>query len=451
MRLTFWGAAGTVTGSRFLVEAAGRRLLVDCGLFQGLKANRLRNWERFPVDPASLDAVVLTHAHIDHSGYLPALVRDGFRGDVWCTPPTADLCRIMLLDAAHLQVEDAKHANYRRSSRHHPALPLYTTEDAEASLQRLRPHDFGVPFCPAPGVEAVYSPVGHILGAACVRFADATTSVTFSGDVGRPVDPVMRAPAPPLPADFVVTESTYGSRSHGEADPADELAAVVNRTLRRGGTLLIPSFAVGRAQTVLHLLSRLRSEGRIPAVPTYLNSPMATNATELFFAHRDAHKLTDEECRAMCADVRFVRTVEESKELTSMPGPMIVLSASGMASGGRVLHHLERLAPGHRNTVLFVGFQAAGTRGEAMLAGVPSIKVFGSYVPVRAEVACISSLSAHADAAELTAWLSCMSPPARAFVVHGEPSAADAMRRGLRDDLGWDAHVAEHGETVTLG
>lgn len=330
MRITFWGAAGTVTGSRFVVESSGRRLLVDCGLFQGIKTIRSRNWDPFPVDPATIDAVVVTHAHIDHTGYLPALVRDGFRGVVWCTPATADLGRIMLPDSAHLQEEDARHANRRGSSRHHPALPLYTAADAERALAHLRPHPFLEPFEPVAGVEAVFSPVGHILGAGAVRIADADTSVLFTGDVGRPVDPVMRAPAPPPAADHLVTEPTYGNRTHDQRDPAEELADAVVRTMSRGGTLLVPVFAVGRAQTVLHLLSELRAAGRIPRVPTYVNSPMAVDATELFCRSTGEHRLTVEECRAMCDDVTFVRTVEESKELTPLGGPMIVLSASGM-------------------------------------------------------------------------------------------------------------------------
>ncbi len=451
MRVSFWGAAGTVTGSRFVVDAAGGRLLVDCGLFQGVKPIRARNWDRFPVDPASIDAVVLTHAHIDHSGYLPALVRDGFRGRIWCTPATAELCRIMLLDAAHLQEEDARHANRRRSSRHHPALPLYTTEDARAALDQVSTRPFGTPFAPLPDLEVTFSPVGHILGAACVRVADAVTSVLFTGDVGRPVDPVMHAPAPPPAADHVVTESTYGNRRHAREDPAQALAEVATRTLDRGGILLVPVFAVGRAQTVLHLLTRLRAAGAIPAVPTFLNSPMAIDATEMFFAHRDQHRLSAEECRAMGEGVEFVRTVEESKALTARSEPMIVLSASGMASGGRVLHHLERVAPDRRSTVLFTGYQAAGTRGEALLAGASRIKVFGEYVPVRAQVATIDSLSAHADVDELTAWLATTpAPPRSVHIVHGEPSAADAFRRSLHDDLGWPTAVPAHGDTVEL-
>lgn len=451
MRIGFWGAAGTVTGSRFVVESDDRRLLVDCGLFQGVKPIRSRNWDPFPVDPASIDAVVLTHAHIDHSGYLPALVRDGFRGTIHCSEATADLCRILLLDAAHIQEEDARHANLRHSSRHQPALPLFTTDDAQRTLGHLTTHPFGTTFTPVPGLDVMMSPVGHILGAGCVRLADGDTSVLFTGDVGRPVDPVMLPPAPPLEAEHLVTESTYGNRHHPDADPAEALAEIAVRTFRRGGTLLVPVFAVGRAQTVLHLLTQLRAAEQIPAVPTYLNSPMAVDATELFCAHGDAHRLSPEECRAMCDGVELVRTAAESKALTARSGPMIVLSSSGMASGGRVLHHLEQLAPDHRNTILFVGYQAAGTRGQALVAGTSRIKVFGSYVPVRAEIATIDGLSAHADADELTAWLaSSPTTPRSVHIVHGEPSAADSLRRSLHDDLGWPTSVPAHGEVIKL-
>lgn len=449
MRITFWGAAGTVTGSRHLVETEGQRLLVDCGMFQGIKTLRLRNWEPFPVQPASIDAVMLTHAHIDHTGWLPALVRDGFSGPIWCTPATEDLCRILLPDAAHIQEEDARFANKRRSSRHDPALPLYTAADAQRVLDLLQPQPFDQPFEPGEGIDCQFTPAGHILGAASIRIGNDVTSVLFTGDVGRPVDPVMRAPAPPLPADHVVTESTYGNRVHAEGDPIDELAEIVNRSARRGGTLLIPVFAVGRAQTLLHLLSRLRAAGRIPDVPVYLDSPMAVNTTELFCRHLDEHRLTEAECQQMCDGVEFVRTVEESKRLASVRGPMILLSASGMLTGGRVLHHLERIAPDHRNTVLLVGYQAAGTRGEALAAGAQSIKMFGQYVAVRCDVARIDGLSAHADAEELSSWLANLPiPPHGASIVHGEPAAADALRRRLRDELGWDSTIPNHGDTI---
>ena len=452
MRITFWGAAGTVTGSRFVVDVQReRRLLVDCGMFQGLKSLRLRNWEPFPVDPRSLDGVLLTHAHIDHTGWLPALVRAGFDGPIFCTPATADLCRILLPDAAHIQEEDARFANKRRSSRHIQAQPLYTAADADRALELVQPHPYHAPFDPINGVEGEYTRAGHILGAASLRIRDGDTSVLFTGDVGRSVDPIMLPPEAPLAADHVVTESTYGNRLHPDADPMDDLADVVNRTSRRGGSLLVPVFAVGRAQTVLHLLSRLRAAGRIPDLPVYLDSPMAINTTELFCRYQPEHRLTEGECITMCEHVEFVRTVEASKRLTSTRGPLIILAASGMLTGGRVLHHLEHLAPDHRNTVLLVGYQAAGTRGEALANGTRSIKMFGQYTAVRCEVAQIDGLSAHADADELCTWLSAVPTPSRgASVVHGEPTAADAFRRRLRDQLDWDATVPTHGERIEL-
>ena len=451
LRITFHGAAGTVTGSRFVVEHAGRRLLVDCGVFQGLKSLRERNWQPFPVDPASLDAVVLTHAHIDHSGYLPALVRDGFRGAIWCTPATAALARILLLDSAHLHEEDARVANRRRSSRHHPALPLYTTADAEAALTRLQPVPFGQPFTPAGTLSVGFSRVGHILGAAAVHINSGDTTATFTGDIGRPDDPILLDPEPLPAATHIVTESTYGNRTHPTDDPSDVLADIVSRTARRGGIVLIPAFAVGRAQTLLHLLSELRRSGGIPDLPTFLNSPMAIDATELFCEFPNEHRLSGAQCRQMCEDVTFVRSVEGSKKLTRRRGPMIVLAGSGMATGGRILHHLEASAADHRNTIVLAGFQAAGTRGEALANGAREIKVFSKYVPVRARVAQIDSLSAHADADQIISWLGTVArAPTAASIVHGEPSAADALRRRLRDDLGWDATVAVDGRSVTV-
>ncbi len=451
MTVTFLGAAETVTGSRFLCESGGHRVLVDCGLFQGIKRLRELNWSPFPVDPASIDAVVLTHAHIDHSGYLPALVRDGFAGDIWCTPGTAALARVLLLDSAHLHEEGARIANKRRSSRHKPALPLYTTYDAEQCLKHLHPTPAGAAFTPAPGIDALFTPNGHILGSASVRLDDGRASVSFTGDVGRPDDPIMRPPEPLPAADHVVTESTYANRSHGDADPSDELEAAVNRTMQRGGVLLLPVFAVGRAQAVLHLLTDLKLAGRIPDVPMYLNSPMAVEATDLFLELRDEHKLSEEQCRQMRDGVTFVRTVEESKELNTLHGPMIVLAASGMATGGRVLHHLEQLLPDQRNTVLFTGYQAEGTRGYAMVNGATRIKIWGQYIPIRAEVLQIDSLSAHADGDELVAWLS-QTPAPRwgASVVHGEVAATDAFRLRLRDELHWDAQVPALLDAVHL-
>lgn len=452
MRITFWGAAETVTGSRFVVDTASARVLVDCGMFQGLKRLREMNWNPFPVDPASLDAVVLSHAHIDHSGYLPALVRHGFRGRIWCTRATAELAHILLLDAAHIQEEDARYANKRRSTRHDPALPLFTRIDAEQAIQRLRIHDGGGSFEPAPGVEARFSPAGHILGAASVWLSDGSRSVLFSGDLGRRNDAIMLPPAAPIAADHIVVESTYGNRLHLDDDPEAVLAEVISTTARRGGIVLIPVFAVGRAQLVLHLLARLRRDGRIPAVPTFLNSPMAVNVTELFLNSRAEHRLNGHQVAELCEGVELVRGVEESKQLTSRRGPMVVLSASGMITGGRVLHHLFQVAPDHRSTIVLVGYQAAGTRGEALLNGAASLRVFGEDIPVRAKVVLLDGLSAHADADELMAWLgSAPTPPTAVSVVHGEPSAADTLRRRIAHELGWRANVPQAGETVTVG
>lgn len=451
MRVTFWGAAETVTGSRFLVESGGARVLVDCGLFQGVKRLREQNWDPFPVDPASIDAVVLTHAHIDHSGYLPKLVRDGFRGRIWCTPSTAALARILLPDAAHLQEEDAHFANKRRSTRHSPALPLFTQDDAAQALELLRPRPCGEHFEPASGMAAQFSPAGHILGAASAWLSNGSASVLFSGDLGRSADPIMCPPAAPLDADHIIVESTYGDRLHPDDDVIDQLAEIISSTSRRGGIVLIPVFAVGRAQTVLHLLALLRQSGRIPDVPTYLNSPMAVTATELFLRSGGEHRLSEAEVTAMAHGVELVRTVEESKQLTARRGPMIVLSASGMLTGGRVLHHLFQVAPDHRNTIVLAGYQAAGTRGEALLHGASTLRVFGDDIPVRARVVQLDSLSAHADADELINWLGAAPrAPHAVSVVHGEAAAADALRRRIRHQLGWAAAVPGHGTSVTV-
>jgi metallo-beta-lactamase family protein len=451
VRITFWGAAEAVTGSRFIVESGRARVLVDCGLFQGVKRQREQNWARFPVDPASIDAVILTHAHIDHSGYLPALVRDGFKGRIWCTPTTAALIRILLPDTAHLQEEEARFANKRGSSKHKPALPLFNQADAQRALQHVRTHGFAGRCEPAPGLTARFSPAGHILGAATVWLADRDRSVLFSGDLGRSDDLIMCPPAPPVAADHIVIESTYGNRSHPAEDPGETMADIVRRTVERGGTVLIPVFAVGRAQSVLHLLAELRRQGRIPPVPTYLNSPMAVDATELFLDSRDEHRLTGEELGRLADGVELVRSVEDSKRLTARSGPMVVLSASGMMAGGRVLHHLLTVGPDPRSTIVLVGYQAAGTRGEALANGAQSLRAFGQDVPIRAEVVAVHSLSAHADGDELVTWLrSAPEAPSGVSVVHGEASAADTLRRRIRTELGWAAEVPGPGDAVTV-
>jgi len=451
MKLSFLGAAGTVTGSKYLLEQAGRRVLVDCGLFQGYKQLRLRNWAAPPVALKSLDAVILTHAHIDHSGYLPLLAKNGYTGPVYCSSATRDLCEILLPDSAHLQEEEADYANRRGFSKHHPALPLYTRDDATRALALLKTCAFDEEWEPAPGMMARLTPNGHILGSASVLVRWAGRSIAFSGDLGRPNDLVMKPPSPLHEADYLVLESTYGDRRHDSTDPRAELATIINRTVRRRGAVIIPSFAVGRAQTLLYAVHLLKADGRIPDVPVFLNSPMAADATRLFRAHPGEHRLSHEQCEQMAKVATIINSAEESIRLNERRGPMIIISASGMATGGRVLHHLKTFAPDARNTILFAGFQAGGTRGAAMVGGATSIKIFGEYVPVRAEVAMIDSLSAHADYQEIMAWLGAFQePPRQTFIVHGEPAAADAMRRRIEEELCWKCRVPEHMEQVEL-
>ena len=450
-RIHFLGAAGTVTGSKFLVETGDARVLVDCGLFQGVKALRERNWRTPPLQPGSLDAVLLTHAHIDHSGYLPRLCRQRFRGRVHCTSGTRDLLQILLPDAGYLQEEAARHANRGGYSRHHPAKPLYTREDTEASLRFLDAAEFSKPFSPAPGIRARFTRAGHILGSACLTLETATERITFSGDVGRPVDPIMNPPEPLPATDYLVVESTYGDRRHPAEEVSDTVERVVREAVEAQGVVLVPAFAVGRAQHLLHIVSELRSAGRIPDLPVFLDSPMAIDATGIFCRHPDNHRLSQAQCHAMCELARYTRTPDESKAIDRSPGPMVVISASGMATGGRILHHLRRFLPDSRNTVLFVGYQAPGTRGRALVDGTDELKIHGQYVPVGARIVQASGLSAHADYLELLDWLGKSDlSPRRAFVAHGDPPAADAFRRRLRDHLGWDAVVPEDGSTWEL-
>lgn len=450
MRLTFLGATDTVTGSRFLVETGDARVLVDCGMFQGVKKLRRRNWEPLGPAPHTIDAVLLTHAHLDHSGWLPRLVRDGFNGPIWCTPLTASLLQIMLRDAAYLAEEEARHRNKHGTTRHRPALPLYTTEDAELALSRVRTKPFSTAFGVAGALRATFTRAGHILGASCVRASSPEGSVAFTGDVGRPDDPVMLPPEPLPGADVVVTESTYGDRTHPNVDVPELLAEVVTRTVQRGGSVLVPAFAVGRAQTLLHLFAELRDAGAMPAVPIHLNSPMAINVTELLLDAIGEHRLDAPACRRLAAGVDFVRTAEGSKQLTATGGPRIVVTASGMLTGGRVLHHLLRVGPDERSTILLPGFQAAGTRGRQLAEGAETVKVFGRQLPIRAEVVQLDALSAHADRDQLTAWLAPTSRPRRAYVVHGEPHAADMLRHHLADRFGWDVEVPGLDQTVDV-
>lgn len=450
LSLTFLGATGTVTGSKYLLDDRRTQVLVDCGLFQGFKVLRLRNWQPLPLPARQIDAVVLTHAHIDHSGYLPLLARTGFRGPIFCTPSTAGLCRLLLPDAARLQELDAGYANKRGYSRHHPALPLYTEEDATRALSLLEPVEFGHTFKVKGELRASFSRAGHILGAASVCVEGHGRRVLFSGDLGRDDDPMMEAPERRPDADVILLESTYGDRDHPDDDHGEALAAIVRRTVGRGGSVLIPAFAVGRTQALLLLLYQLRQARRIPHVPVFIDSPLAIAVTELYERRSRDHKLDPALCAAAFALPEYVQSVEASKALDRRDDPIILISASGMATGGRVVHHLKRFAPRPEHTILLAGFQAAGTRGAALLAGTRQLKIHGEYVPVRAEVADLQVLSAHADRHELLAWLRNGAPPRMVYVVHGEPQSADALRVRVQDDLRWPVSVPDYRETVEL-
>jgi metallo-beta-lactamase family protein len=449
--LSFLGGTGTVTGSRFLVETAQSRLLVDCGLFQGYKQLRLKNWQPLGFDPADLDAVILTHAHLDHSGYLPALVKQRFSNPVLCTELTRELCDILLPDAARIQEADAEHANREGFSRHHPAEPLYTEREARRILQRFRTSRFDEEQTLPGGQKLKFLRAGHILGAAIVQLDLAGIRLTFSGDLGRYNCPLMHPPQRVQSSDYLVVESTYGNAVHPDEDPEDLLEDVICRTVARGGTVVVPSFAVGRAQSLLYYLSRLRKSGRIPPVPIYLDSPMAIDASDLFCRQDGGSRLSKEEARAACSVAEYIRDGELSRSTIADPTAKIVLSASGMATGGRVLNYLKRYAPDPNSTILFAGYQAGGTRGAHMLAGADRIKIHGGWHKVRAEVLNLHMLSAHADANEIMLWLSGFeAPPRKTFVVHGEPDASDALRHRIQEELGWDCEVPEQGQRVEL-
>jgi metallo-beta-lactamase family protein len=451
MRLTFLGASGTVTGSQYLLESPSGRILVDCGLFQGYKQLRLRNWSPPSYEPADIGAVVLTHAHLDHSGYLPRLARNGFTGPIYCTQGTFELCRILLPDSAHLQQEDAKYANDHGYSKHSPALPLYTAEDVEQCLGLFRPVAFHESFEPVAGFRAELHVAGHLLGAAFARIHCENTTVTFTGDLGRPHDPVMNEPEQPQATDFLVTESTYGDRTHPPLDPEAELARWLAPACARGGVTIVPAFAVGRTQAVLLHIARLKERGVIPDVPVYLDSPMAIDATAIYRRFCMEHRLTAKDCERLSRAARMVRTPEESKELDRRTGPMIIVAGSGMATGGRVVHHLKLFATDPRNLILLAGFQAPGTRGAALMSGSRTLRVHGGELTVRAQVAQLHASSAHADADELSGWMRRLPrAPSCTFVTHGEPGASDALRYRIEHELGWRARVPEYRDVADL-
>jgi metallo-beta-lactamase family protein len=477
--LTFLGAAGTVTGSKHLLEAGGRRVLVDCGLFQGLKELRLRNWDPFPVDPGSIDAVVLTHAHLDHCGYVPRLVAAGYRGRIWCTAGTKDLCSLVLPDSARLHEEDAREANRMGYSKHHPALPLYTEADAARALSQLQPVGYERPVPVAEGVEVDFINAGHLLGSAYARVHVGGRTILFGGDLGRYGRPVLPDPSPVAHADVLLLESTYGDRLHETDDQGNRLAAIVNATFERGGKVIVPSFAIGRVEEVLYWIKRLEEEQRIPVLPVYVDSPMATSALQ-FYSSR-LNELDDElndvgppshsresriegaaqqttrriEAKRLCAfctqRMTIVASAQQSADLVASRKPAIVISASGMATGGRVLHHLAATLPDARNTVLFVGFQAPGTRGRLLVDGGKEVKMLGRIIPVAARIERLDSMSAHADAAEIMRWLSGFErAPAVTYLVHGEPVALDALAARIISERGWPVHIAQYRERVEL-
>jgi metallo-beta-lactamase family protein len=455
-KLTFLGAARTVTGSKYLLETGGHKILIDCGLFQGLKELRLRNWEPLPIDPSDLSAAVLTHAHLDHTGYLPRLVADGYHKRVLCTPGTADLCKLVLPDSARLQEEDAREANRLQYSRHNPALPLYRESDAFRALSQLQPVAFDKPIALVDGVDIEFVNAGHLLGSAFIRMTvKGGPTILFGGDLGRYSRPVLPDPSAPPAADVLLVESTYGDRVHEPDDRGARLAAIVKDTVERGGKLIIPAFAIGRVEEVLYWVKKLEDEGTIPKLPVFLDSPMALDALR-YYSSRASELDPDiqsgvEIRRFFTARFQPVSSAQQSSDLVRSKIPSIVVSSSGMATGGRVLHHLLAALPDKRSTVLFVGYQAAGTRGRQLIDGASEVKIRGQFVPVHARVERIDSMSAHADSQEILRWLRGFStPPRMTYLVHGEPAPMDALKATIESQLRWKVHTPAHLEQVEL-
>ncbi len=462
-KISFFGATGTVTGSRHMLETDGKKLLIDCGLFQGLKKTRIRNWEPFPIPPADVDRILLTHAHIDHSGYIPRFCKEGFTGKINCTHATHELCKIMLMDSGHLQEEDAKWANKKRYSKHTPAMPLYTQMDAEKSLKQFNPFHYGEDINITDKVRVKFKDAGHILGSSFVdvkiKEDNKTKRVLFSGDLGSPLRPILHDPVQAYEVDYLILESTYGNRlhtdSHGSRD--QELARVINDSVKRGGILLIPSFAVERSQELLYYIRELEQNNQIPSVPVYLDSPMAINSTKVFekmTSLYDFHaklELLNNKNILSPKQITYTKDVNDSKALADVKGPAIILSASGMLQGGRILHHLQQRISKPENTVLFVGYQAEGTRGRALLEGKTEVKIHGQKLPVKAKIENISGFSGHADYNEIIAWLMGFNrPPIKTFIVHGEPDASKALADKIKSKVGWDTVIPEFEQTFEL-
>lgn len=449
--LSFFGAAGTVTGSKTLLKHREHRVLIDAGLFQGFKNLRQLNWLALPFDVKRLDAVVLTHAHIDHSGALPLLVRQGYNGPIYTSAASVDVASVLLIDSAKLQQEEAEYANRHHTSKHSPAKPLYTIEDVEKTIGLFQPLPFGADQEILPGLGVRLQYASHILGAACVRVKTDRHEVVFSGDVDHDEAPILGAPDPLGELDYLVMESTYGNRRRPAEDASQRLAEIIVSTTERGGAVLLPAFAVGRAQVLMHTIDRLIKEGRIPKVPVFLDSPMAVNVTELYKRHHADHQLSSQAIKDVFSVAKMVQSVEQSKQLNTLKYPRIIISASGMATGGRVLHHLRTLVDDHRNAIVFVGFQAAGTRGARMVAGETSVRVFGQDLEIKAKVHNIDGMSAHADADQLMQWLGTATrKPKRVFLNHGEPQASDVLRQRIERELGIDCIVPLMGQQHAL-
>jgi metallo-beta-lactamase family protein len=458
-RLRFLGAAGMVSGSRHLIETDESRVLFDCGLFQGEKNLRELNWQRFPVPTSSVNAVVLTHGHIDHSGWLPRLVKEGFEGPIHVTPATADLLGLLLYDSAKCQAEDALYANRKGYAKHRPALPLYEERDVDRTLRLLEVVPREQWFEPARGVRCRYHEAGHMLGSSFVE-AEVTTPggirrVLFSGDVGRYDAPLYKDPAPPVPCDYLVCESTYGNRDHPDVKPLDDLERATNDAIARGGMMLVASFAVGRAQQLVYLLRTLIAAGRIPEIPVWIDSPMAVDATEVFRKHVAEHDFSEAVTEGVMPSLvspflRMAKTANESKAINAHDGPGVIIASSGMMNGGRILHHLAQRLPDPTTTVLVAGFQAAGTRGRTLIDGARTLRIHGRDIPVRATIRRVDALSGHADRREIVRWLSGLPAPKRTFLVHGEPPAARGMAEVLQEKFGWDVTVPAIGDTVEL-
>ncbi|HEV2304359.1 MAG TPA: MBL fold metallo-hydrolase [Candidatus Acidoferrales bacterium] len=458
-KITFLGAAGAVTGSKYLVEAGGKRLLVDCGLFQGPRELRQKNWDRLPVDPASIDWIVLTHAHIDHTGYLPRIVSDGFRGPIFANAATHELCNLLLLDSAHLQEEDAKFAAKKGYSRHHPPLPLYTTEEAQQALTQFREVPRKDSYTISPQFSVKPYDAGHILGSSSLQITitenGKSAVVVFSGDVGRYNQTILNDPAPIAHADYILCESTYGDRDHPTTDPASAIAEIVNRVNKRGGVIVIPAFAVGRTQTLMYILRQLEDAQQIPKLPTFVDSPMAANVTDLYVRHHEDHRLSFQQLEQAgdrdpldVHEVHMTRTVEESKKINAIKTPCIIMAASGMCTGGRILHHLEQRLPDARNVVIFAGYQAEATLGRYLLNGGKDPRIHGDYIHSRAEITEVSQFSAHSDRTEMIRWLSGFeAPPKRLFLIHGEPAAAQSFSERAQQQLHWPVAIPQLGDS----